>query len=79
MAPDILMPWSAEEFVEQVGRIGELIDEIKPDLVVCDPLYLIGRDACRWKNAKTVILSPNTVKEHVLHLQGVRALWMWGG
>lgn len=78
-AGKILLPWTPEDVIAQIKRLGELIDEVRPDLVICDPLYLIGRDACRWKDQKTVILSPNTVKEHVAHVQGAKALWMWGG
>lgn len=75
----ILIPWTPDEMADQISQVEQLIETVQPDLVVVDPLYLPARDACKLKDQNTVLVSPLTVKEHVAHAQGIKALWVWGG
>ena len=73
------MPWEPEIAIQIIHEIANIIDEVEPDLIVCDPAFLLAREACRLRDRKYIVLSPGTVREHVAHAQGAKALWQWGG
>ncbi|KAK0716106.1 hypothetical protein B0H67DRAFT_515661 [Lasiosphaeris hirsuta] len=72
----VLAPWDEAQYFPIFGRCCELIEEIKPSLVVLDPLLGAAYDACIFTGQRHMILSPNTFKDHVTGAQpGLQPLY----
>ena len=54
----ILFPWAPAEYLRITQEVAHLLEDIKPDLVLIDPLFGFGVDACRAKGIRAVTLSP---------------------
>ncbi|KAL4783086.1 hypothetical protein BJX76DRAFT_348860 [Aspergillus varians] len=63
---DFVAPWTGDEYIAAYRRCIEIIEQAKPSIVVVEPLLAQGIDACRKLGCKYVLLSPNTVKDHVI-------------
>lgn len=74
--PATFAPWHGTDYMIGYSSTLEIIKETSPDLVIIDPLFSQGVDACNSIGQKCMILSPNTLKELVLDRQpGGGALW----
>lgn len=74
--PATFAPWRGAEYMIGYSSTVEIINAVDPDLVVVDPLFSQGVDACNSLDKKCIILSPNTFKELVLDRQpNGGALW----
>ncbi|KAI4847747.1 UDP-glucoronosyl and UDP-glucosyl transferase family protein [Aureobasidium sp. EXF-8845] len=74
--PATFAPWHGTEYMIGYSSTTEIIDETSPELVIIDPLFSQGVDACNAIGQKYMILSPNTLKELVLDRQpSGGALW----
>ncbi|KAK6001619.1 hypothetical protein QM012_002950 [Aureobasidium pullulans] len=74
--PATFAPWHGTEYMIGYSSTLEIIKETCPELVVVDPLFSQGVDACNAIDQKCMILSPNTLKELVLDRQpSGGALW----
>jgi hypothetical protein len=74
--PATFAPWHGTEYMIGYNSTTEIIDETSPELVIIDPLFSQGVDACNAIGQKYMILSPNTLKELVLDRQpSGGALW----
>ncbi|KAL4918150.1 hypothetical protein BDW62DRAFT_210643 [Aspergillus aurantiobrunneus] len=63
---DYAAPWNGDEYIAVFHRCIEIIEEVKPTIVIVDPLLAQAIDACRKLGCKYVLLSPNTAKDHVI-------------
>ncbi|KAL4933580.1 uncharacterized protein BDV17DRAFT_279222 [Aspergillus undulatus] len=59
-------PWSGDDHVACFKRCVEIIKQVEPGIVVVEPLLAMGIDACRTLGVKYAMLSPNSVKDHVV-------------
>jgi hypothetical protein len=74
--PATFAPWHGTEYMIGYSSTTEIIDETSPEMVIIDPLFSQGIDACNAIGQKYMILSPNTLKELVLDRQpSGGALW----
>ncbi|KAI4716246.1 UDP-glucoronosyl and UDP-glucosyl transferase family protein [Aureobasidium sp. EXF-10727] len=74
--PATFAPWHGTQYMIGYSSTVETINETAPELVVVDPLFSQGVDACNAIGQKCMILSPNTLKELVLDRQpSGGALW----
>ena len=69
----ILHPESPDDYVATALSVEQLLEELKPTLVVVDNLMDAARDAVVKKKQAHVILSPNTLKDFALADQELRA------
>ncbi|KAH0156705.1 glycosyltransferase family 1 protein, partial [Aureobasidium melanogenum] len=74
--PSTFAPWHGARYMIGYSSTLETINEIRPEMVLIDPLFSQGIDACNAIGQKYIILSPNTLKELVLDRQpSGGALW----
>ncbi|CBF70018.1 glycosyltransferase family 1 protein [Aspergillus nidulans FGSC A4] len=62
----VMVPWTGDEYIAVYHRCIEIIKKVQPRIVVIEPLCAQAIDACRTLRCKYAILSPNTVKDHVV-------------
>ena len=72
----VLSPRSTEEYLEIYDRCVEIIEEVRPDLVVLEPLFAFGFDACKRLDQKYVVVAPNALKDVALFEQP-RLAMLW--
>ncbi|KAL6706947.1 hypothetical protein ACN47E_004897 [Coniothyrium glycines] len=60
----VLAPWDASDYFSIYDACRQLIQDLKPDLVVLDPILGAAYDATTSLKCRTIILSPNTFKDH---------------
>ncbi|KAL4935463.1 hypothetical protein BDV06DRAFT_234306 [Aspergillus oleicola] len=63
---DLVSPWEGDEYVSVFKRCVEVIQSVEPDIVVVEPLLAQGVDAARFTGRRFAMLSPNSVKDHVV-------------
>ncbi|KAH8424662.1 glycosyltransferase family 1 protein [Aspergillus melleus] len=63
--PMLMNPWDGPQFVAIYRDCVDTIKKVRPVIVVVDPLFTIGLDACRVLRWPHVLLSPNTTKDLV--------------
>ncbi|KFY31374.1 hypothetical protein V494_07963, partial [Pseudogymnoascus sp. VKM F-4513 (FW-928)] len=68
--------WPGEMHLEIYAAVKGLIRDIEPSLVVLDPVFIPGVEACRDLKAKYVMLSPNAMKD-VLAQQQPNGQMLW--
>lgn len=74
--PSTFAPWHGARYMIGYSSTLETINEIRPEMVLIDPLFSQGVDTCNSIGQKYIILSPNTLKELVLDRQpSGGALW----
>lgn len=59
------VPWNGFEYVEGHDSCVEIIEKVRPGIIVVDSLLNQAKDACHTSRRQFVILSPNTFKENV--------------
>jgi UDP:flavonoid glycosyltransferase YjiC (YdhE family) len=72
----LMAPWENEDYLDLYDNCVSLIQELRPDAVVVDPLLGPAIDACSTHHKKYIVLSPGTFKDHVINLQP-RAEVLW--
>ncbi len=73
---NVVAPWDGPEYIEGYNRCLELFETLQPAMVVVDPLYSQGLDAC-WRTArKHIVLSPTSLKEVAINVQP-RLAFLW--
>lgn len=76
--PLVLAPWDADQYMPIYLYCCELIQAIDPGVVVLDPLFGPGADACQVLRKQQIVLSPSTFKDHVGHLQPrLESVWKY--
>lgn len=68
----IACPWTSEEVCSLVKQLEQIIDDLKPNLIVVDNLFTPAVTICFKLKPKWIVLSPNTYKEFVLAKQPQR-------
>lgn len=68
--------WPGEEHLKLYAATASVIQDVNPALVVLDPVFIPGVEACRNLKIKHVILSPNAMKD-VLAQQQPRGAMLW--
>ncbi|CAN8101544.1 unnamed protein product [Discula destructiva] len=71
-----ILPWEANELVDMYAQNVALLQELKPDLTVIDPLYCPGMTAARHLDIKWTVLAPNTIKDFAT-LAAPRGAALW--
>lgn len=64
-AVDVLVPWPDMEYIGSYNTCADIIRFVKPDLIVLDPVFSPGVDACNSIGEEFVVLSPNSFREHL--------------
>ena len=72
----VLSPRSTKEYLEIYDRCVGIIEEVRPDLVVLEPLFAFGFDACKRLDQKYVVVAPNALKDVALFEQP-RLAMLW--
>ncbi|KAJ3543981.1 hypothetical protein NM208_g3289 [Fusarium decemcellulare] len=74
----IMQPWSPEEFADLYQQTISVLDDVKPDLTVVEPLFTPALTACNHLGINWIVLSPNTIKDFAIPLQPRLApLWKY--
>ena len=68
-ACDCLLCWTGPEYIDIYESCKKLINHIDPAIVVIDPLFPQGKDACTSLMRKYLILAPVSLKEIVMAVQ----------
>jgi hypothetical protein len=68
--------WPGEEHLTIYAAIAGVIQEVNPALVILDPVFIPGVEACRNLKVKHIMLSPNSMKD-VLVQQQPRGQIFW--
>jgi hypothetical protein len=62
-ASKLLVPWKDLEYIAFYKSCIDLIRLLEPDLIVMDPLFSPGIDACTAISKEFAVLSPNSFRE----------------
>lgn len=73
---DIVAPWDGPEYLKGYDRCLKLFETLDPVVVVVDPLYSQGLDACRRTSRRHIVLSPVSLKEITTSTQS-RLAFLW--
>lgn len=73
---NIVAPWDGPEYLKGYNHCLELFETLDPIVVVVDPVYSQGLDACRQTSTKHIVLSPTSLKELNIHAQP-RLAFLW--
>lgn len=65
-APYVLVPWSDMDYIGYYEACVELIKVLEPDLIVLDPVFSPGIDACIAVGREFAVLSPNSFREQLI-------------
>ncbi|KAL1869448.1 hypothetical protein VTK73DRAFT_3093 [Phialemonium thermophilum] len=74
--PAIMLPWTAEEYIEIYSETERVLAEVNPDLTVVEPLFTTALTVCHRRQLRWMVLAPNTVKDFALPLQP-RLAMLW--
>ncbi|KAF7595863.1 hypothetical protein BBP40_004356 [Aspergillus hancockii] len=74
--PGLAIPWDGPEYMAICQDCANIIQEIRPAIVVLDPIFLQAIDACNMLRQRYVSLSPNTFKELVFQPK-LRSIWKY--
>ncbi|KAF5615976.1 UDP-glycosyltransferase 84B2 [Fusarium sp. NRRL 25303] len=67
--PAVMIPWSPKEFLDIYKETERVFDEVKPDLIIIEPLFTQGLTFCHHQGVSWMVLSPNTIKEFAVPVQ----------
>ena len=68
--------WSAEQFIDTMNQVKSLINEVSPDLIVVDFLFMPAREACRLSGRKWIISNPTQALD-ILKTSQPWLKWIW--
>ncbi|KAH8898630.1 UDP-Glycosyltransferase/glycogen phosphorylase [Thozetella sp. PMI_491] len=78
LIPSVMLPWRPAEFTAIYHESERVLEEVKPDLIVLEPLFTPGLTLCHHMKLKWMVLAPNTLKDFALPLQpGLAMLWKY--
>lgn len=70
--------WTPTEYARAYDSCVEMINKLRPAVVVIDPILHVGLDACRTVKSRVVVLWPVPLKEVVIVCQpNVGILWKY--
>ncbi|THU81034.1 UDP-Glycosyltransferase/glycogen phosphorylase [Dendrothele bispora CBS 962.96] len=73
-----MIPWTVEEYREQLTVLEQIITDTNPVVILVDNLYRPGTDICEKMGKEYLVLSPNTGKEYAGNLQPYgQSLWKY--
>src|SRR4051812_20833301 len=76
--PAATAPWEPQDYFPIYDHCCKLIKGLDPAVVVLDPLFGAGSDACLTLKRRSVMVSPNTTKDHASTKQpGLAAVWRY--
>ncbi|TVY46445.1 Glycosyltransferase sdnJ [Lachnellula occidentalis] len=61
--PEIANTWNEREYMLGYESCRHILQAVHPDIIVADPLFSQGLDACLKLSRKYVVLSPNTFQD----------------
>ncbi|KAF5562487.1 UDP-glycosyltransferase 84B2 [Fusarium phyllophilum] len=67
--PAVMIPWSPREFLDSFRETERVFGEVKPDLIIVEPLFTQGLTFCHHRGVRWMVLSPNTIKEFAVPVQ----------
>ena len=70
----LVMPFGPQGYIATALSIQQIIQDVSPDLIVCDGLFSEGLDAVKNCGHQFLLLSPNTVRENASGSQGLGVL-----
>ncbi len=73
---NVVAPWNGHEYIQGYNCCLELFKTLDPVVVLVDPVYSQGLDACRRASRKHVVLTPTSLKETAIHQQP-RQAFIW--
>lgn len=65
----VVAPWDPEGYAPIYRACLDLISKLIPALVVVEPLFGPGQDACNVLEQRYLVLSPATFKDHLVQAQ----------
>jgi hypothetical protein len=78
LIPAVMLPWRPEEFIAIYREAERVLEEVKPDITVIDPIFTPGLTLCHHLNVNWMVLAPNTIKDFALPSQpGLAMLWKY--
>ncbi|KAI8936459.1 hypothetical protein NX059_006865 [Plenodomus lindquistii] len=76
--PYVLAPWTPDEYKPTLHSCKELTQKLDPEVVIVDPLFGQGADACMNLGRRYMFLSAGTFKDHVVQEQPYKGiLWKY--
>ncbi|OJI99004.1 hypothetical protein ASPVEDRAFT_97195, partial [Aspergillus versicolor CBS 583.65] len=74
----VVAPWEPEGYAPIYRACLDLISKLSPALVVVEPLFGPGQDACNVLEQRYLVLSPATFKDHLVQAQPyLGVLWKY--
>ncbi|KAJ5692625.1 hypothetical protein N7462_002048 [Penicillium macrosclerotiorum] len=61
--------WRPSEYENAYRSCLEILENVRPDIVVVDPILHVGLDACRTAKSRVVVLWPVPLKDVVITIQ----------
>ncbi|KAJ6122878.1 hypothetical protein N7512_005343 [Penicillium capsulatum] len=61
--------WTPTEYARAYNRCVEILDALRPAVVIIDPILHVGLDACRTTKSRVVVLWPVPIKDVVVLIQ----------
>jgi len=61
--PAVATAWNEHEYMTGYESCSQILQDVKPDVTVVDPLFSQGLEACTKIPRECVILSPNTLQD----------------
>ncbi|EPS27025.1 putative UDP-galactose:ceramide 1-beta-galactosyltransferase [Penicillium oxalicum 114-2] len=65
----ILQNWRPAEYLEAYRACGLMIEDLRPNIVVIDPIFQPGLDVCRNTTVRVAIIWPVPLKDVVIGIQ----------
>ncbi|KAL2139236.1 hypothetical protein VTI28DRAFT_5468 [Corynascus sepedonium] len=74
----VTLPWTGPEFVQIMRSVAGIVEEVQPDITAVDPAFAPALTVLRHLGVKSVILTPNTIKDFAMPLQpNAEPLWKY--
>ena len=67
--PEVFVAWDGPDYIQGFESCMEVVDSIDPTVIVIDPLFRQGIDACKRLERKYTILTPGSVKDLIAPIQ----------
>ena len=75
---NVVAPWHGHDYLQGYNYCLELFKSLDPVVVLVDPVYSQGLDACRQASRKHIVLTPTSLKETVINQQPRQAsIWKY--
>jgi len=65
----LVQPWTGQEFVQIFEETLRIVREVRPNVIVIDPILSPAISACIDRGLRFCVLAPNTIKDFALALQ----------